>query len=105
MPKSGKIYLMTDGHFCKIGMTSKSTSKRIKELQTGNSNEIIILHEVEVRHPRKVEATLHRRYSYCKQLNEWFNLDSETVAAFQSICKQIDDNIDLFKDSIFFKKM
>lgn len=100
MPKQheGNIYLITDGEFFKIGRTKHSAQKRLKELQTGNPLELRLLCEIPVFNPSKVESTLHRRFSYCKEHNEWFCLTQKDVSSFEALCKQTDNNFEVLKE-------
>ena len=97
----GIIYLISDGTFFKIGRTKSSAQKRLKELQTGNSTELQLIYEIKVKYASKVEATLHRRYSYCKQLNEWFDLPFKTVQNFENECLLVDSNFELLEKPLF----
>lgn len=96
---NGTIYLITDGMYFKIGRTSKSADKRLKELQTGNSSELQILYTVQVKNASSVESIMHRKYSHCKQINEWFDLTAENVSTFIEDCLLIDNNIELIRES------
>ncbi len=55
---------------------SKHPDKRLKQLQTGNP-EILILHHcemVEIDNIRRAEKELHRILGYCRLKGEWFNM-------------------------------
>lgn len=97
----GIIYLITDGSFFKIGRTNKDAVKRLKELQTGNSSKLELLQSVAVCNPSQVESTLHRRYSYCQHINEWFDLTPQDVELFKENCLALDANFELLKKPIF----
>ncbi len=89
----------------KIGISKNPPEKRLKQLQTGNSNEISILKHYESKKYKKVEKWLHNRYSPKRTLaqNEWFNLDNEDVLGFLDECKKAEEIFDLLKDNPFFK--
>lgn len=96
---TGTIYLISDGEFFKIGRTKKDVNKRLKELQTGNPSSLQIIHSVQVKNASSVESIMHRKYDYCKQINEWFDLTSENVASFNDDCLSIDNNIEFIRES------
>lgn len=88
----------------KIGISKNPPEKRLKQLQTGNSNQISILNHYESKNYKKVEKWLHSRYSTKKTLadNEWFNLTNEDVLGFLGECKKAEEIFDLLKDNPFF---
>jgi len=108
----GYVYLILEtdkdglGERHKIGITKNSVEKRLKQLQTGNSNIIRLLQAYESPNYKKVEQWLHSRFSTKKTEanNEWFNLTDEDVLGFQSICKKLDETIQLLlKENHFYK--
>ncbi|SIP85999.1 Bacteriophage T5 orf 172 domain-containing protein associated with Zinc finger domain [Pacmanvirus A23] len=77
---TGYLYFITEIPFynkVKIGI-SKNPAKRLKQLQTGNPNHLVIYHAMESTNYKLLERTLH---SICKDLHvhgEWFEMtDSE----------------------------
>lgn len=107
----GYVYLILEinqnGQEChKIGVSKNPPEKRLKQLQTGNPNEIRILNAYESVNYKKVEQWLHSRYSTKKTLadNEWFNLTDEQVFSFIDTCKKADETISLLlRENPFFK--
>ena len=88
---SMKVYMiMNDEGFYKIGFTTRTTNKRIKELLTGSSSGMIIIHEYESNNARQIESSLHNLYKSYKIQGEWFSLSNEIVSQFLSKCKVID---------------
>ncbi len=89
----------------KIGISKNPPKKRLKQLQTGNPNQISILNSYESKNYKKIEQWLHGRYSRKKTLaqNEWFNLTSEEVLGFLDECKKAEATFDLLKSNPFFK--
>jgi hypothetical protein len=79
----------------KIGITTREPSIRVKELQTGNSNEIRCLRKYKTKNYLKVEQWLHRKYSNqtTEAMNEWRMLTNEQVFSFIDDCKEADDII------------
>jgi hypothetical protein len=90
----------------KIGITRNSVEKRIKQLQTGNSNKIQCLHSFQTEHFFKVEGWLHKKYGFQKTetKNEWFQLTNEQVASFMDDCTEIEKKvIYLLENNSFYK--
>lgn len=90
----------------KIGITRKSVDKRVKQLQTGNSNKIQCLHSFQTEHFFKVEGWLHKKYNVQKTetKNEWFTLTNEQVASFIDDCIEIEKKVVyLLENNPFYK--
>jgi hypothetical protein len=84
----------------KIGITTRKTSVRVKEHQTGNPNKISILRKYETKNHLKVEQWLHRKYQIKTEAkNEWRTLTDEQVFSFLDDCKTADDNIQFLLDN------
>jgi len=96
----GIIYLLTNGNGqFKIGITTRKTTKRIKELQTGNGDEIQMLAEFKSSFFRKIEGSLHRRYGTKRLKGEWFDLEQKDTQNFISECQSLHDTFQLLKES------
>ena len=93
--ETGVVYLICDPatDLFKIGMTRSTTSRRLKQLQTGNGTELIWRDSYETKYPQKVETVLHRKYKHKKEIGEWFRLDVDDIIHFKDICAQIEKNI------------
>lgn len=67
----------------KIGI-SKNVEKRLKSLQTGNSNKLFIHHTEEVSdcQVRLIEKKIHKELNYIKKTGEWFEMTKEDAIAF-----------------------
>lgn len=88
-------YLENDGEYrYKIGYTKRNVSSRIKELQTGNSNEIEMLWSYETQWATKIESLLHRKYNYKRLKGEWFKLDSDDIENIIVEATKFNDNFD-----------
>lgn len=90
----------------KIGVSKNNPEKRLKQLSTGNSNEIRLLKIYESLNYKKIEQWLHNKHKTKKTLsdNEWFNLTDEDVFSFIETCKKADETISLLlKENPFFK--
>lgn len=105
----GIVYLLcelSDTERYKIGTTKRDISKRLKELSTGNSNEIHLVNKYESEHYKKIESWLHRKYSSYKAEGgtEWFDLPAEDVIAFTRICEEVEGTIKyMMEHNHFFK--
>ena len=96
-----KVYLLANldkGHY-KIGITSSTVEKRVKQLQTGSSEPIDIIAVFETDFHSKVEKTLHRKYDSKRLEGEWFMLEPEDVTSFLTECQKTHDNFQAMKDS------
>lgn len=107
MDNGGYVYLLgdssNDGAF-KIGVTRGSVERRIKKLQTGNSNEIYLECAFKTKYPFLMEKMLHARHLVNKKRDEWFYLNKEEVSNFLNECKLVDKEIEDLKDNPFFRK-
>lgn len=71
MSKSTHLYVLRCGERLKIGVTH-DINQRIKSLQTGNPDEIILEYIEERTNPHKAERFLHRYFQKQKVKGEWF---------------------------------
>lgn len=101
--KKGKVYLLStigDDTYYKIGFTTSSTAKRVKQLQTGNVDHINIVCEYETTNYLKLEKMLHLHFSYESVRGEWFYMNKSQVESFLDICKEKDSIIDFMNQSL-----
>jgi hypothetical protein len=87
------VYLIrgNDGRY-KIGI-AKNPKQRIAQLQTGNSDKLTLIESYLTENASKIESSLHNRYSYVRNVGEWFDLSVAEEANFIEICKSIDESI------------
>jgi len=87
------VYLIrgNDGKY-KIGI-AKNPSQRIKQLQTGNSDELQLIESYQTENAYRVETTLHNQYSHLRSHGEWFDLSISDEVNFKRKCEQIDKSI------------
>lgn len=102
----GFIYLIEavngQGQY-KIGMTrSKNVQKRLKQLQTGNANDLVVRSLFETERPFKLEKMLHNKFSASRLDGEWFSLTEEEVNGFVETCEHYQAIIDSLKGNPFF---
>lgn len=88
------LYLLKQSttNLYKIGITKKDPSIRIKELQTGNGNELILIKTFKTLFNFKLETAIHAYYRMNNINSEWFELSEEQIDSFESICKLYESN-------------
>ena len=102
------VYLLCDSgqdNTYKIGVTRGKIEKRIKQLQTGNGNEIYLVDFYETKYPFFLERWLHMKYYPQQKLNEWFILCDEDVFKFKENCYAIEENAIALEDNPFAQKL
>jgi len=72
----GLVYIITDGTYHKIGITKKNVTARLKQMQIGNANELIVVSYQQVRRYDIVEQHLHRKFNSKRYKGEWFKFTS-----------------------------
>lgn len=82
----------------KIGI-SKNPKKRLKQIQTGNGEELRLVGQYESEYYNLIEGFLHRKYEYLKTRGEWFYLSLEDELSFISECKKAEENILLLRSN------
>lgn len=94
------VYLIknTEDDSYKIGIAKKPT-QRIKQLQTGNSSELILIETYQSELSSKIEKVLHRNYGSSKKRGEWFSLSIVDELDFIQICEGIEKNIRFLQDN------
>lgn len=97
------VYLanIEDTNIYKIGFTKQSPQKRVKGLQTGNPNKIVLVNSYKSDIAPNIENVIHNYFKHKKNnpedglklLGEWFILEKIDVDKFQEICKTIEGNL------------
>lgn len=102
----GNVYLINafGTNKYKIGVTKNDVDKRLKQLQTGNAEELIISRVFECEHYRKVEGWLHRKHFNKREEGEWFLLEDEDVFSFVNDCETAHNTIKLLIEQNPFYK-
>lgn len=102
----GYVYLIQDinNDTYKIGVTKGDPKTRLKKLQTGNSTELILRHVFKTKYPFRLETMLHNRYSYLREMNEWYALPFDVVKNWGDICNEMNNIILVMMDNPFFNK-
>lgn len=88
LDEAGCVYLISDGEHVKIGATSYAVTKRLNELQTGNSRRLSIIGHYEVKNKISTESHLHSKYIDKNILGEWFSLSESDI--YEVISQRID---------------
>ncbi|SIP85898.1 Bacteriophage T5 orf 172 domain-containing with Zinc finger domain [Pacmanvirus A23] len=84
--KNGYIYFIIEIPFAnrvKLGI-SNNPAKRLKQLQTGNPNRLVIYHMFESTDYKLLERTLHNICADKKIINEWFEMDESELQSLIS---------------------
>jgi len=91
-----QVYLLKSDYtgYYKIGV-SKNTPKRVKQLQTGSSENISVVFTFTSEMPYKLETALHNFYSPYKVNREWYNLSLENELEFLELCEKTEQNLKL----------
>lgn len=94
------VYLICDAknNTYKIGV-SKNVDKRLKQLQTGNSNDLHIVYKIRTEYPFILESMLHKHFNSDNEKNEWFSLTNEEVVEFNETCEKLINSIKILKES------
>jgi hypothetical protein len=104
--KDGFVYLIKesgDDFMCKVGVTTaKDVNTRLKKLQTGNGNKLILLKSFKSNNPFKLEKMLHNYYGNNREEGEWFLLGENEINEFESLCNKYQVIIDSLIDNPFF---
>lgn len=102
------VYLLADSgqdNLYKIGVTRGKIEKRIKQLQTGNGNEIFLVNSYETKYPFFLERFLHLQYCPHQKIGEWFELKDEAIFNFKRTCEVIEENAKALEDNPFATKI
>jgi hypothetical protein len=102
----GYVYLIgeeNNENKYKIGSTKCSDiNKRLKQLQTGNSNQLFIKEYYETTKPFKLETMLHNKFKYKNVIGEWFELDENDIENFKQECEKYQNIINTLKENPYF---
>ena len=102
----GFVYLIgeeNEENKYKIGSTKcKDINKRLKQLQTGNSNPLFIKSYFETSRPFRLESMLHNKFKEYNVIGEWFELNDENVKKFKEECEKYQNIINILKENPYF---
>ena len=75
----------------KIGYTKNDVKKRLKQLKTGNSEELLIEKVYQSKWGTKIESVLHRNYKIYQISGEWFRLTQSQADNFIKECQNLEN--------------
>tara|TARA_R110001592_G_scaffold128057_4_gene340084 strand:- start:1393 stop:1686 length:294 start_codon:yes stop_codon:yes gene_type:complete len=88
----GILYFIKDSdEFTKIGIT-KNLKRRLRELNCGVSNDLIVIKTFDLEHYKKIERFLQNLYITYKVRGEWFNLSEEMLEDIYDRVELLDIN-------------
>jgi hypothetical protein len=106
------VYLanIEDTNIYKIGFTKQTPEKRVKGLQTGNPNKIVLVNSYKSEIAPSIESVMHNYFKHKKNnpedglklLGEWFILEKLDVDKFQETCKVIEGNLKMINQNIIY---
>lgn len=101
------VYLIgerSNPNLFKIGSTrKKNIFERLKQLQTGNPEELYIKDYFETSKPFLLENMLHRHYFKDNTFNEWFELNDEKIKGFKDTCEKYQYIIESLKNNSYMQ--
>jgi len=71
--KPSSIYVMSDGEFIKIGVTSNMKSRLVR-IQSGNPRKVKVIYSSQVKNAQKIEHKTHKHFHEKRLMGEWFDL-------------------------------
>ena len=93
--KTEYVYLLRSGKsfLVKIGFTREHPGIRLKSLQTGNPEQLILVDYLAVLDGLQLETRLHETYHLSRTNGEWFDFsDERTREHFQKCWKRLKDS-------------
>ncbi len=93
------IYIIGEESFnrFKIGI-GNDPSKRIKALQTGNPEKLVVIYQREVEFASKVETCLHDHYNPFLVNGEWFEVPVFSYSYFDKLVGFYENNFKILKE-------
>jgi Meiotically up-regulated gene 113 len=72
----------------KIG-TSRNPLRRLDQLNTARSRNLLLLEAVLVNHPHQVESSLHQIYRQGHVVREWYDLTAADIRGFRQEAERL----------------
>lgn len=96
------VYLIskTGSNHYKIGV-SNNPAYRLAQLQTANSEQLILIDKFKTKFSFKLEGFIHRVFADKQTIGEWFMLDEEDVKRFKVVCESHEKNLELIKNNSY----
>lgn len=90
----------------KFGITKNDPELRVRQLSTGNPNQIRLLDYYSSENYKKIENVLHKKFKayQTESQNEWLKLPHEIISSFKEECKKVDELITFMKANNPFYK-
>lgn len=92
--QGGYVYLLCNpsNDTFKIGVTKNEIEKRIKQLETGNAENIFMASYHYTEYPYRLEKMLHTRFAPYNVNREWFKFDESITPskAFNEYCSEFE---------------
>jgi hypothetical protein len=82
--RPGTVYLIKSGSNFKVGMTTRGSGRRHREIDLQLPERARLVHEIPTDDAPGIEAYWHRRFADRRLNGEWFALNKADVAAFRS---------------------
>jgi hypothetical protein len=73
------LYVISDGEYNKIGITTSSIKKRLKVLQTANARKLTCIFMKEIQLARDLELALHQHFADKRLYGEWFDVSLREI--------------------------
>lgn len=92
----GYVYLLCNpsNDTFKIGVTKNEIEKRIKQLETGNDEDIFIASYHYTQYPYRLEKMLHTHFTTYHVNREWFKFtDCAPSKLFDDYCKEFETSL------------
>lgn len=94
--QGGYVYLLCNpsNDTFKIGVTKNEIEKRIKQLETGNSEDIFMASYHYTQYPYRLEKMLHAHFATYHVNREWFKFtDCTPSKAFNDYCNDFEETL------------
>lgn len=92
--RKGYVYLIRQGQsdLYKIGHTTKKPENRLKELQTGNPEDLVLINYFQSKYFKDIETLMHTHNKKFHVIREWFRFDLSIETDFLSECQKKEPN-------------
>lgn len=95
--QGGYVYLLCNpsNDTFKIGVTKNEIEKRIKQLETGNSEDIFMASYHRTEYPYRLEKMLHIHFAPYNVNREWFKFSDDIIPskAFHDYCVEYEKTL------------
>lgn len=100
MSKKSNVYLLkvSSDDIYKIGV-AKDVNRRVRQLQTGNPEDIKIIKVFPTDYPFKLESVLHRKHKFNQVKGECFYLSPKDIDDFINTCSICENSFKILDES------